>query len=83
MGLGRALAAGRRGIGIKRGVVRSSSVCIGPQVILASADSSLKAGMLRTLTARIDRIVHYASGFLEGSAMRRRSDRSVARFAHD
>ena len=31
------------------------------QVILASADSSLKAGMLRTLKARIDRIVHYTS----------------------
>jgi hypothetical protein len=30
-------------------------------VILASADSSLKAGMLRTLKARIDRIVHYTS----------------------
>ena len=31
------------------------------QVILASADSSLKAGILRTLKARIDRIVHYTS----------------------
>ena len=31
------------------------------QVILASADSSLKAGILRTLKARIDRIVHYSS----------------------
>ncbi len=30
----------------------------GAQVILASDDSSLKAGMLRTLKARIDRIVH-------------------------
>ncbi len=51
-------------------------VLVRPQVILASADtdSSLKAGMLRTLTARIDRIVHYA--FLEGSAMRSRSGRS-------
>ncbi len=34
---------------------------VGAQVILASADSSLKAGMLRTLKARIDRIVHYTS----------------------
>jgi hypothetical protein len=34
---------------------------VGAQVILASADSSLKAGMLRTLKARIDRIVHYSS----------------------
>ncbi len=34
---------------------------MGAQVILASADSSLKAGMLRTLKARIDRIVHYTS----------------------
>ena len=30
-------------------------------MILASADSSLKAGLLRTLKARIDRIVHYSS----------------------
>ena len=34
---------------------------MGAQVILASADSSLKAGLLRTLKARIDRIVHYSS----------------------
>ena len=34
---------------------------VGAQVILASADSSLKAGLLRTLKARIDRIVHYTS----------------------
>ena len=34
---------------------------VGAQVILASADSSLKAGMLRTLKARIDRFVHYTS----------------------
>ncbi len=31
------------------------------QVILASADSSLKAWIMRTLKARIDRIVHYSS----------------------
>ena len=31
------------------------------QVILASADSSLKAGIVRSLKTRIDRIVHYAS----------------------
>ena len=34
---------------------------VGPQVIFKSADSSLKAGLLRTLKPRIDRIVHYAS----------------------
>ncbi len=38
-------------------------------MILASADSSLKAGMLRTLKARIDRIVHYSSVY--DAAMRR------------
>jgi hypothetical protein len=42
---------------------------VGAQVILASADSSLKAGMLRTLKARIDRIVHYSSVY--DAAMRR------------
>jgi hypothetical protein len=42
---------------------------VGAQVILASADSSLKAGMLRTLKARIDRIVHYSS--VCDAAMRR------------
>ena len=30
-------------------------------MILASANSSLKAGMLQTLKARIDRIIHYPS----------------------
>jgi hypothetical protein len=34
---------------------------VGAQVILASADSSLGAEMLRTLKERIDRIVHYTS----------------------
>ncbi len=34
---------------------------VGGQVIMTSADSSLKTGMLRTLKARIDRIVHYLS----------------------
>jgi hypothetical protein len=34
---------------------------VGAQVILASADSCLKAGMLRTHKARIDCIVHYTS----------------------
>ncbi len=38
-------------------------------MILASADSSLKAGMLRTLKARVDRIVHYSSVY--DAAMRR------------
>ncbi len=36
---------------------------MGAQVILASADSSLKARRLRTLKDRIDLIVHYASGY--------------------
>jgi hypothetical protein len=40
---------------------RSRPHAVGAQLILASADSSLKAGMLRTLNARIDRIVHYSS----------------------
>ncbi len=38
-------------------------------MILASTDSSLKAGMLRTLKARIDLIVHYSSVY--DAAMRR------------
>ncbi len=42
---------------------------VGAQVILASADSSLKAGMLHTLKARIDSIVHYTSVY--DSVMRR------------
>ena len=40
---------------------RARPDAVGAQVILASADSSLKAGMLRTLKARIDRIVHYTA----------------------
>ncbi len=47
-----------------RGVrVRSCLYAVGAQVILASADSPLKAGMLRILKARIDSdgIVHYSS----------------------
>jgi hypothetical protein len=44
---------------------------VGAQVILASADSSLKAGMLLTLKARIDRIVHYSSVYDAAAAMRR------------
>ncbi len=44
---------------------------VGAQVILVSADSLLKAGMLRTLKARIDRIVHYSSVY--DAAMRRHS----------
>jgi hypothetical protein len=47
---------------------------VGAQVILASADSSLKAGMLRTLKARIDRIVHYSSVY---DAVMRRHRREV------
>jgi len=43
-------------------------------VIFASADSSLKAGMLRTLKARIDRIVHYSSVY---DAVMRRHRREV------
>ena len=43
-------------------------------MILASADSSLKAGMLRTLKARIDRIVHYSSVY---DAVMRRHRREV------
>jgi hypothetical protein len=42
---------------------------VGVQVILASTDSSLKAGMLRILKARIDHIVHYSSVY--DAAMRR------------
>ena len=42
---------------------------VGAQVILASADSSLRSGMLLTLKARIDRIVHYSSVY--DAAMRR------------
>ncbi len=34
---------------------------VGAQVILASADSSLKAGMLHTLRACINCIIHYSS----------------------
>ncbi len=41
--------------------IPSHSDAVGAQVILASADSALKAGMLRTLKVRIDRIVHYSS----------------------
>ena len=43
-------------------------------MILASADSSLKAGLLRTLKARIDRIVHYPSVY---DAVMRRHRREV------
>ncbi len=50
---------------------------VGAQVILASADSSLKAGMLRTLKARIDRIVHYSSVY--DADMRRHSREVRAR----
>jgi hypothetical protein len=47
---------------------------LGAQMILASADSSLKAGMLRTLKDCIDRIVHYASVY---DAVMRRHRREV------
>ena len=50
---------------------------VGAQVILASADSSLKAGMLRTLKARIDRIVHYSSVY--DAAMRRHRKKVLSR----
>ncbi len=45
---------------------------VGARAILASADSSLKAGMLRTLKARIDCIVHYTSVY--DAVMRRHRD---------
>jgi hypothetical protein len=48
----------------------------GAQEILASADSSLKAGMLRTLKARIDRIVHYSSVYDAAMRQHRKEVRS-------
>ncbi len=50
---------------------------VGAQVILASADSSLKAWMLRTLRARINRIIHYSS--IYDAVMRRHRQEMRAR----
>ena len=45
------------------------------QVLLACADSSLKAGILRSLRGRIDRIVHYASVYDKVMRAKRRETR--------
>ncbi len=60
-----------------RARTQSRPHAVGAQVILASADSSLKAGMLRTLKASIDSIVHHSSVY--DAAMRWHSREVLSR----